>query len=249
MQQKNTHTPVSAIVLASGAGTRLSDITRSVPKPLLQFQNKPFLEYLINWLIRHEILDIVVTTYTHADQMSDYIASNPAFANIVTIAEEPALRDTIASTQRGLECVRHDTTFLLTADNLWEVDLRSMHEQHIARKAKATVLATARTGVANVGKMLVGPNDQVVRMWPEEHILTPQDIPLISASTMGLYLFDKKALVDAIKSGGTSIEREPSNRLLPNVYAHWCEGFFFDYGTPDKYHWLQQNPDIIHRYL
>jgi hypothetical protein len=62
---------------------------------------------------------------------------------------------------------------------------------------------------------------------------------------MGLYLFERDALAGAIHAKDASIEREPCNRLIPDVYAHWCEGFFFDYGTPDNYRWLLAHPEVI----
>ena len=36
------------VILAGGKGTRISKITKKIPKPLIQFKNKYFLSYLIN---------------------------------------------------------------------------------------------------------------------------------------------------------------------------------------------------------
>ena len=39
--------PTQAVILAGGKGTRLKPLTDSVPKPMIRFHGKPFLEYLI----------------------------------------------------------------------------------------------------------------------------------------------------------------------------------------------------------
>lgn len=51
-----------AVVLAGGLGTRLGALTRETPKPLLTVGNRPFLDYMIAWLARHGIEDIVLST-------------------------------------------------------------------------------------------------------------------------------------------------------------------------------------------
>jgi len=39
-----------AVILAGGLGTRLRPITNTIPKPMIQFHGKPFLEYLLEML-------------------------------------------------------------------------------------------------------------------------------------------------------------------------------------------------------
>lgn len=37
--------------MAGGVGSRLGSITKKIPKPMIRIHNKPYLEYLLNWLI------------------------------------------------------------------------------------------------------------------------------------------------------------------------------------------------------
>ena len=37
--------------MAGGVGSRLGSITKKIPKPIIRIHNKPYLEYLLNWLI------------------------------------------------------------------------------------------------------------------------------------------------------------------------------------------------------
>tara|TARA_B100001093_G_scaffold266254_3_gene254637 strand:+ start:3062 stop:3727 length:666 start_codon:yes stop_codon:yes gene_type:complete len=39
--------------MAGGKGTRLGYITKNTPKPIIKLRNKPFLEYLLKWLLKN----------------------------------------------------------------------------------------------------------------------------------------------------------------------------------------------------
>lgn len=49
-----------AVILCAGKGTRLGSLTQSTPKPLLEVQGKPFLEYSIEKLISLGVRDIIL---------------------------------------------------------------------------------------------------------------------------------------------------------------------------------------------
>lgn len=39
--------------MAGGKGSRLGYITKNIPKPIIKIKNKPYLEYLLNWLLKN----------------------------------------------------------------------------------------------------------------------------------------------------------------------------------------------------
>ena len=49
-----------AVILCGGIGSRLGDITKKTPKPLIKLNNKPFLDYLIYRLSRFRIAKILL---------------------------------------------------------------------------------------------------------------------------------------------------------------------------------------------
>ena len=49
-----------AVILAGGKGTRLGEITRKVPKPMLPIAGRPFLDYLLEMVERHGYEDILL---------------------------------------------------------------------------------------------------------------------------------------------------------------------------------------------
>ena len=51
------------IILAGGYGSRLGNITKKIPKPLLKINNKPFILYLIKNLYRQGIRNFIILSY------------------------------------------------------------------------------------------------------------------------------------------------------------------------------------------
>jgi D-glycero-D-manno-heptose 1,7-bisphosphate phosphatase len=59
-----------AVILVGGKGTRLGDLTRGTPKPMLKIAGeKPFLDYLIEWVARHGYEDIILLAGHLGDQV------------------------------------------------------------------------------------------------------------------------------------------------------------------------------------
>ena len=49
-----------AVILAGGTGSRLKEITKNTPKPLIRFNNKPFISYIIEELEKAKIKKVII---------------------------------------------------------------------------------------------------------------------------------------------------------------------------------------------
>ena len=56
------------IILAGGLGSRLGDLTKKTPKPLIKINNLPFLFYLILKLKNEGINNIVILVWNLSDK-------------------------------------------------------------------------------------------------------------------------------------------------------------------------------------
>ena len=62
---------MQALVLAGGEGTRLRPLTYTVPKPVLPLAGRPHIAYVIDWLHRHGVDDVVVSCGHLAEGMRE----------------------------------------------------------------------------------------------------------------------------------------------------------------------------------
>src|SRR5688500_18454576 len=52
---------MQALILAGGEGTRLRPLTSTIPKPVVPLANRPFISFMLDWLQRHGIDDVVMS--------------------------------------------------------------------------------------------------------------------------------------------------------------------------------------------
>ncbi len=84
--------PNMAVIMAGGLGSRLGEITRETPKPLLPVGGRPILAIIIEQLRRHGIENIFVSINYKAEKIRGYFAEHPvAGVNLNFIEEEKFL--------------------------------------------------------------------------------------------------------------------------------------------------------------
>jgi len=70
---------LKALVLCAGRGTRLEELTRGCPKPLLPIEAKPLVGYTLDLLARHGVTDVRIAVIDNSPvkiQTYKHISSN-----------------------------------------------------------------------------------------------------------------------------------------------------------------------------
>ena len=70
---------MKAFILAAGLGTRLKDLTKDLPKPLLKVKGKSLIEWNILKLKSAGFDQIIINTHYLADQIEDHIGDGTKF--------------------------------------------------------------------------------------------------------------------------------------------------------------------------
>lgn len=64
-----------AVILSGGMGTRIRHLLPNLPKPLALVYGKPFLEWIIQFLVKQNINEIILSTGYLADQVENFIST------------------------------------------------------------------------------------------------------------------------------------------------------------------------------
>lgn len=108
----------TAMVLAAGLGTRLGQITKNTPKPLVAIGNTCCLDISIRTLIAAGFKRIVINTHYLAKQIEDYVKR---YKNIeIILSYEPTLLETAGGVRKVLHEFNGVPFVVLNADMFWQ---------------------------------------------------------------------------------------------------------------------------------
>jgi mannose-1-phosphate guanylyltransferase len=229
---------VQALILAGGEGTRLRPLTYTVPKPVLPLAGRPHIAYVIDWLARHGVDDVIVSCGHLADGMRSALADLETGVQI-RFAEEPDARGT-AGAIRFAEDILADRFLVLNGDVLCDLDLTAQIEQHESTGARATIALYPVEDPTGYGLVHHHEDGEITEFLekPEPDQIATDEI------NAGAYLLERSVLDEIPPDRAVSIEREVFPRLIAKgLYGIRLEGYWIDIGTPDRY--LEANWDIL----
>lgn len=130
--------PEQAVILAGGLGTRLRPITDTIPKPMISFHGKPFLEYILEMLVEQGFRKIVLLLGYIPEKVTEYFGNGEKWGvdiqySITDVADDTGLR---------LQKAQHllDPIFvLLYCDNYWPMPFEKMWERFTSAATDALV--------------------------------------------------------------------------------------------------------------
>ncbi len=232
---------MQALILVGGHGTRLRPVTLTVPKPVIPLVDRPFMGYMIDWLGRHGVDDIVMACGFLPDGIREVLGDGGPDGPRLRYVEEPEPRGT-AGAIKYAEDLLEDRFFALNGDVLTDLDLTALLEQHEGSGARATLALYPVDDPSAYGLVRRRPDGEIIEFL-EKPDPSQIDTDEISA---GAYVLEREVL-DLVAPGmDVSIEREVFPQLVGNgLYSRRLEGYWMDIGTPERY--LDACWDILER--
>ena len=129
---------MKAVILAGGLGTRLRPLTNKKPKPMLPLGKKPLLEYLIEWIKKNDVKEIVLcVSYLHK-MIEDYFEDGQKFGVKIeyAISSKPlATAGQLKTAQKFID----DTFVCVYGDSIFDFSLKNMIDEHKEKKSFITM--------------------------------------------------------------------------------------------------------------
>lgn len=230
---------IQAVILVGGQGTRLRPLTSTVPKPVVTLVDRPFIAFMLEWLTRHGVDDVIMSCGFLADGVRKVLGDGSHLGIRLRFVEEPEPRGTAGALKLAGPML--DERFLmLNGDVLTDIDLTAQVAQHEATGARATLSLVPVDDPTAYGLVMLN-EDNSVRDFVEKPSPEQVETNLISA---GAYVLEREILELVAPERNVSIEREVWPRLIGRgLYGFPCEGYWLDIGTPARY--LQGTFDIL----
>ena len=215
---------VLGIVLAGGAGTRLSPLTADRAKPAVPFGGLyRLIDFALSNLANAGILRIAVLTQYKSHSLDRHISltwrMSTLLGNFVTpVPAQQRLgpqwytgsADAVYQSLNLIYDDEPDLVIVFGADHVYRMDPRQMIDQHVASGAGVTVAAipVPRAEATAFGVIQTGRDSRSIEAFLEK----PADPPPMPGqadqafASMGNYLFTTDVLVDALRKDAADAE-------------------------------------------
>jgi dTDP-glucose pyrophosphorylase/histidinol phosphatase-like enzyme len=217
-----------AVILAGGKGTRLGEITRAVPKPMLPIAGgQPFLDYLLEMIERHGYEDIILLGgYLGEVLAAAYDGREIGDAKIRVLLEEVPL-----GTAGALTVAREalDPRFLMmNGDAFFDINLRALEQASHQSGAMATLALRSVGDAARYGRVIEEHGKVVAFLEKDPSRSGPGVI------NGGIYVL-RREILDLVPNLPCSLEQDVFPALVERdeIRGKEFDGYFLDIGLPE----------------
>lgn len=237
---------MKAMIFAAGKGTRLGNITGSIPKALVDINGKTALHRAVEKCCKHGFDDIVINVHHFPDLVEMEIRKLREKGYHLSVSDE---REMLLETGGGLYKARDffdEEPFLVyNVDIITDFDLSALYQFHLSKKGLATLAARHRKG----NRFFLIDESGIVRGWRNnasgEEILTSSlKEGLAEIAFSGMHIIEPQ-IFEYMEEGVYSMTTlYLSIAGTHNIYT--CvddNGYWGDIGTPESL----ENARIISR--
>ncbi len=221
---------MKVVILAGGFGTRLSEYTKSIPKPMVKINGKPILLHIMNHYFKYGFNNFYIALGYKGNFIKEYFKKKKFNFKVNLI--NTGLKTMTGGRLKRLKKQLGNDTFLLTyGDGISNVNLDKLIKFH--KKNKKLVTLTAVRPPARFGAIKI--LGKKVKTFKEKSKL---DEGWING---GFFVVEPKFL-NFIKDDATFLEREPLERASKNnqLLAFKHNGFWQCMDTKRDKDFLEQ---------
>lgn len=256
---------IIAMLLAGGKGVRLSDLTKTIAKPAVNFGGKyRIIDFPLSNCANSSIKTVGVLTQYEGASLTEYIGSGQKWG-LDANGNSCVL---LAPGQKGDECYFYNGTsdaiyrnlsfiekynpeyvLILSGDHVYKMDYSKMLHFHKSKGADVTIAAievplkeASRFGIINTNK-----DYSIIEF--EEKPAKPKS----TLASMGIYIFSYNKLKEYLEKENNHTERKEHDfgkHVLPamledecRMFAYPFEGYWKDVGTVESL-W-RSNMDLL----
>lgn len=232
---------MQALILAGGQATRLRPLTSRIPKPVVPLVGRPFISYMLEWLCRHGVDDVVMSCGFLADEVRAVLGDGSRFGVRLRYVEEPEPLGTggaLKFAERWLD----ERFFMLNGDVLTDIDLSAELAQHLRTGARATLALIGVEDPSAYGVVRCRKDTSVAEFLEKPGPEQTFGTNLVNA---GAYVLERSVLEQMAPAGSViSIERDVFPTLVDaGLHGYCADGYWLDIGTPGRY--LRATFDIM----
>ncbi|EAL4232125.1 D-glycero-D-manno-heptose 1-phosphate guanosyltransferase [Campylobacter coli] len=214
---------MQAIVLAGGLGTRLRSVVQDLPKPMAPINGKPFLAFVLEYLKKQGITEIILSVSYKYELIQEYFKDEFEGMKIRYNVEKELL-GTGGAIKDALKLVKNEV-YVVNGDTFFDIDLKKL----VLNGSKICIALKQMQNFDRYGTVNVDEQGIVTSF--EEKVFKKQG--LING---GIYLL-KKDIFDefSLEKKFSFEEFLQENYKLLKIQTQIFDDYFIDIGIPEDY--------------
>ena len=207
------------LILAGGFGTRLSEETDLIPKPLVKIGGKPILWHIMKSYSAFGYNEFVILIGYKGNMIEDYFLNqSDSFNWNITFLDTGLNTDTGGRIKRAEKIINNKPFLLTYGDGLANIDLNkliSFHESHDGLATMTSVQLASRFGILEIGD--------------KERVTQFKEKPKENEAWInGGYFICEPGILNYIKNDSTTFEKDPLATLTEDgkLFTYRHKGFW-----------------------
>ncbi|EPI3216169.1 D-glycero-D-manno-heptose 1-phosphate guanosyltransferase [Campylobacter coli] len=213
---------MQAIVLAGGLGTRLRSVVQDLPKPMAPINGKPFLAFVLEYLKKQGITEIILSVSYKYELIQEYFKDEFHGMKIHYNIEKELL-GTGGAIKDALKLVKNEA-YVVNGDTFFDIDLKKL----VLNSSKICIALKQMQNFDRYGTVNVD----------EQGIVTSFEEKVFKQGLIngGIYLL-KKDIFDefSLEKKFSFEEFLQENYKLLKIQTQIFDDYFIDIGIPEDY--------------
>lgn len=229
---------MQAIILVGGRGTRLGDLTKKTPKPMLLIRGVPFLVRLLEHLKLSGFTKFVLATGYKTEFIENFFSSNNSFNTEIEISIEDNPLGTGGAILKALPKVNDENVFIFNGDTFFNIDYKALMNFHQSKKSSITI-ASKFSGTKNrYGNINIDNDNKVCAFGNEKNT----NKGLFNGGIYYINVDQTMKILMSINSKSFSFERQILTEMVSDYQIYSCifHDYFIDIGIPEDFQKAQK---------
>jgi len=225
----------SVVIMAGGLGSRLGELTKYQPKPMLKVGEKPLLENMIEILRDQGFYDFYISVNYKANIIKEYFGNGSNFGINIKYLEEKERLGTAGALSLIEEKLKHPF-FVINGDIITTQNFNSIKRFHNQKNAMATMCVKNHT-ITNPYGVIKTEKNQIVAFEekPSYHSLINAGIYLLNPEILNIIpnnkYYDMPELFESLM------------KTNKNIVAYELKSYWIDIGHASDYE--RANADMV----
>ena len=225
--EQKSYLPLDIVIMAGGKGLRLHPLTDKMPKPLLEIDGKPIMEYVLDHLISFGIENFWVSINYLGDQIISYFGDGKNKNVTINYIKESSPLGTIGAVSK-INSFKHNYILIINSDLICNVNYEDFLQVFLNENADLAVLTTPYS--VSIPYAIIETEGNKIKTFKEKPTYSYQ-------SNGGVYLVKKKVLnlipKETFFNATDLIEKAVEENL--KVISYSFSGYWLDIGKHEDF--------------